>query len=330
MAVAAPVDGWIEKRAVASILQPLSAIQPGASALVDSTTTCVASAGMGRAGTAGPYLRFLIPPGVTLTPLVLLFALQACTREPDHARYARALHALADEPPGLADERPGLADERPGLADERPGASAEGGRDGRAGWSICLTVADTALRGDCQASVAAQAGWFERCGQIESKKWKDECWFEAAEFRSRGGDTTGALAACTLGGYAMQCQDHVLGMAAMAWLDLPVADVGVKFAALKVNTPGTALGFLFWRHFFRNRIAHGKPTTRVGCQHRDCRGAAETEVAAALSRAVASSRATCEALPAFAWDLDADGHRMAERAWTNACAEHPVGRYKGL
>ncbi|MSP54608.1 MAG: hypothetical protein EXR69_03240 [Myxococcales bacterium] len=127
----------------------------------------------------------------------------------------------------------------------------------------------------------------------------------------------------------MQCQDHVLGMVAMKWLDLPVAEIGVKFAALHVNTPGTPLGFLFWRHLFRNRIAQGKAATRVGCQDRDCRGAAETEVAAALSTAVASSRRTCLALPAFAWDTDADGHRMAERAWADACAEKPRGRFKG-
>ncbi len=226
---------------------------------------------------------------------MLAWLLFGCAREPDHARYLRALHAP----------------------------------DGPAGWDVCLTVADPNLRGDCQASVAAQDSYFDQCGQVNAGTWRDECWFEAAEDESRRGDMTGALVACTKSGFAMQCQDHVLGMVAVAWLDLPVAEVGVKFAALHVNAPGTSLGFLFWRHYDRTRIAEGKPITRVGCQDRDCRGAAETEVAAALSQAVAASRAVCDAIPTFAWAVDGDAQRMVQHAWTEACSDHPAGRYKG-
>ncbi len=224
--------------------------------------------------------------------LVLLALLLACRTPADHEVYTQALHA-----------------------------------DREHAWDLCSRITDVTLRGDCQADIAGRDLRFEDCGAIEAQVWRDECWFEAAEAQSRSGDMSGALGACQRSGYAHECQDHVLGMLAMTWVAVPVPEVAERYLALRPVLPDRSLDFLFWRSYFRNRIAMGQGTTRVGCPDKDCRAAAETEVEAVVSRSLGVERKACFEPPVFAWDQDDDGHALLSRALSHACAAHPAGRW---
>lgn len=224
--------------------------------------------------------------------LLAILTLLGCHAEPDHALYLQALHADAAD-----------------------------------GWDTCLRIVDVPLRSECQATRAARDLQFDRCGEIATPVWKDECWFEAAEAEARAGDKEEALSACRRGGFAQECQDHVLGMLAMTWLADPVPVVADRYEALRPGLVDPSLDLLFWRHYYRNRLAQGMAMTRVGCPGRECRAAAETEVEAALSRELGPERRVCFTPHTFPWAQDEDGHALLARALTRVCEAHPTGRW---
>lgn len=191
--------------------------------------------------------------------------------------------------------------------------------DGAAGWAICAGMADPQNRGDCETAVAARFGYFARCGEVAEGPWRDECWFEAAESQARAGERADALASCARNGFARECQDHVLGMIAMGWIDRPLADVVAAFAPVREKLSDRSLPSLFWHHWFRNRIARGVPFVLTACGDGACAGAARAEIEAALRQQPAS----CTEVPTFAWDADPATHQRVLEARLRVCTPHP-------
>lgn len=191
--------------------------------------------------------------------------------------------------------------------------------DGPSGWAVCAEMADAQNRGDCETAVAASFGYFARCAEVAEGRWRDECWFEAAESQARAGERVEALGSCARSGFARQCQDHVLGMIAMGWIDRPLKEVAASFAAVRARLDDRNLPFLFWRHWFRNRIARGVPFALADCGDGACAGAAGAEIEAALRQQPAS----CAEVPAFAWDADPATHQRVLEARVRVCTPQP-------
>lgn len=192
--------------------------------------------------------------------------------------------------------------------------------DGAAGWTLCGAIGGEADRGDCQAAVSARFSYFDRCADAATKKWQDECWFEAAESQSRAGDTLGALSACSKGSYVKECQDHLLGMLAMGWIDEPVAAVGAHFSTIKPKLEDRTLPFLFWRHFFRNRIGRAQSFVAGECPDATCASAAGAEITSLLRQ----SPAVCTALPDYVWAGDPTTRQAVEDAKDRICIRQPA------
>jgi hypothetical protein len=209
-----------------------------------------------------------------------------CAVEADHVLYARALRA----------------------------------EDGAAGWSTCGGIRSEIDRGDCEAAVSAQFSYFERCADAATQKWQDECWFEAAEAQSRDGDTLGALTACERGSWVKECQDHLLGMLAMGWIDEPVAAAGVHFAPIKPKLRDRTLPFLFWRHFFRNRIGREAAFVAGECPDATCASAASAEITSLLRQ----SRSICTSVPEYAWATDPSTRQAVVDAKDKICTRQPA------
>lgn len=194
--------------------------------------------------------------------------------------------------------------------------------DGAAGWALCAELADDQDRGDCETAVAARFGYFARCDEVAAGRWRDECWFEAAEAQARAGDPVQALTSCGRGGFAKQCQDHILGMMAMGWIDEPLGEVVTKLAPIRSKLDDRSLPFLFWRHWFRNRIARGVAFGISACGDGACTGAASAEMEAALRQ----QPDPCAAVPVFSWDQDPDTHQRVLEARLKVCTPQPPGQ----
>lgn len=148
-------------------------------------------------------------------------------------------------------------------------------------WAECTRIADLDLRGDCGSAVIERYGAWESCGDLPEGRWRDECFFLASEVLGRQGDTEGALRACQRSAYAEQCNDHVLGMWAMAHLADSTAEIARGLDALRPLVVEPRAANQVWRSWFRNRLARGLVVDPTDCPDKDCRSAAQMEVAAA-------------------------------------------------
>ena len=59
-------------------------------------------------------------------------------------------------------------------------ADARAAEGFEAGWAACAPIVEAETRADCAQSVAVRFGVFDRCGELSTDVWRDECFFSAA------------------------------------------------------------------------------------------------------------------------------------------------------
>lgn len=149
-------------------------------------------------------------------------------------------------------------------------------------WEACVAIDERDLRADCASAAVERFGVFDRCAEVPEGRWRDECFFMAAEAQGRRGEIEGALLACQRSAYAAQCGDHLLGIYVMGQIDADVATLGRTFESLRPMLAGPRIESQFWRSYFRNRIALGREVDATACPSKVCRAAADQEVGAAV------------------------------------------------
>lgn len=181
---------------------------------------------------------------------------------------------------------------KPPPADGRPPAAAPSAEDRAAyteglraqtqdaAWAACLRVSNDDLRGDCLGAVVERWSAYDRCPELPTGRWRDECLFIASEQLGRRGDVEGAIRACRQSAYAAQCGDHVLGMYTMQHLQDDVPTVAAGFEQLRPLLVGPKAESQLWRSYFRNRLGRGLGLDPSGCPDTTCTYAAEMEVSA--------------------------------------------------
>lgn len=222
----------------------------------------------------------------------------------------------------------GIAGCAPADTDRVNYAAALHATDADGAWTACAAIDDRDLSAECTSAAVERFGVFDRCGDVPAGRWRDECFFMAAEAQGRKGDIQGALLACQRSAYAAQCGDHLLGIYVMGQIETDVATLGRTFATLRPILAGPRIETQFWRSYFRNRIAMGREVDASACPSGVCRAAADQEVGAAVReiQRQAGDAAWCAAERVYPdWARNAQTRGWVDAQVRRGCSGGPSG-----
>ncbi|MFZ5481314.1 MAG: hypothetical protein ACOZNI_31430 [Myxococcota bacterium] len=182
-----------------------------------------------------------------------------CAAPTDAERLAVALAA-----PTFAEARAGCED----LADPGP----------------CLVAASerhAAGRADCDA--------------VADPLWRDECVFRYAERAAKAGERDAAVAACEATRFGRECTFHLIREGARAVLREDVATATAAIDPWRAVRLAPDAPRLFWKTWFRERLAAKIPVDPTPCADEDCRGGARDAVYTTMAAVARATEGFCEA-----------------------------------
>lgn len=192
-----------------------------------------------------------------------------------------------------------LAGCRDAAADYRDALAAP---DWDAARGLCLRL-DQALAGDCLVSVLGRLGRTERadCDVVKEQIWHEECLFQYAERAAKAGQLQAAFDACEASAYGRECSFHLVRQASEGVLDREPAEAAAVIGPYLAMEAAPDAPRLFWRAWWRDRLAKKLPVDPTGCPDDACRqGAQETIYTTLHALARAQGEAFCGTLPTSA------------------------------
>jgi hypothetical protein len=149
--------------------------------------------------------------------------------------------------------------------------------------------------GACVVAVAEAHGRLERadCDVVTDALWKDECVFRYAERAAKAGQRDAAVAACESTRFGRECTFHLIREGARGVLkeDVPTASAAIdpwRAVRLAPDAPR-----LFWRTWFRERLAAGTPVDPAGCADEDCLTGAREAIYTTMAAVARASEDFC-------------------------------------
>ncbi len=166
----------------------------------------------------------------------------------------------------------------------------------------CVAIRTEPARSDCLAAATEALGRpIADCADIKVDHWAQECRFQYAERTALTGDLADAFAACDgTPEYGRECSYHLIRQASHRVVDKSPDKItdpfgGADFARL---TRAPDAERLFWKAYFRERLANGVLIDPTGCPTQACTDGAQDEISLHLPGVMRANAAFCEADPA--------------------------------
>lgn len=121
------------------------------------------------------------------------------------------------------------------------------------------------------------------CGLVVEPLWREECLFQYAERAAAAGELEPAFAACNRSLYGRECSFHLLRQAAEPTLDGSPAEAAPVLTPYLALEPAPDAPRLFWRTWFRDRLARHHPVDPTGCPDRACEQGAREAIYGSLT-----------------------------------------------
>lgn len=167
----------------------------------------------------------------------------------------------------------------------------------------CVAIPAEPARSDCLATISERHDRpVADCAEIGVDHWAQECRFQFAERAAAAGKLDEAFAACDgTPEFGRECSYHLIRQVSRRVLDKSPAEVGDPFAGTgdygKLQRAPDALR-LFWKGYFRERLANNVLIDPTGCRDKACIAGARDEMNFHLPAVKRATPDFCTADPA--------------------------------
>ncbi len=159
-------------------------------------------------------------------------------------------------------------------------ASALGAETYDAAHTHCVAISEEPTRSDCLVAISERHEQaISVCAEVAVDTWAQECRFQFAERAAKAGDLESAFAACdSTQRFGRECSYHLIREVARTVIDRPPAEVGDRAAPYAKLTRAPDAERLFWKAYFRERLASGVAIDPTGCPTPRCFEGAREEM----------------------------------------------------
>ena len=167
----------------------------------------------------------------------------------------------------------------------------------------CTAILAEPARSDCLATInEAHRRPLADCADIAVDHWAQECRFQFAERAAAAGKLAEAFAACDgTPEFGRECSYHLIREVSRKVLDKSPSEIGDPFEGTgdygDLKRAPDALR-LFWKGYFRERLANDVVIDPTGCPDTDCLSGARDEMNFHLPRLKRAVPDFCTANPA--------------------------------